>query len=248
MSDISDLTASLNKMKSAMKDALSDVNKEANNVSSGMNTISDLVKHFESRVKDRSKVEDEKIKKKTQIEREIFELEKKKSLMESVVTEKGSSTEQTNSKLEDLKRTLESTEDDCTAASKEVSELERSINDKKREADKLRSELQSIKKKHDSDIQSLKKSYDEANSRLVSKDAQHKALRLLMKEKAVSSPELKIIETLSEQPTTSMQNLETRTQLKPKDLESAVKELAKKSVLQYDSKTRELRVLRPLDE
>jgi predicted transcriptional regulator len=143
---------------------------------------------------------------------------------------------------------LESTKDDCTAASKEVSELERSINDKKREADKLRSELQSIKKKHDSDIQSLKKSYDEANSRLASKDAQHKALRILMKEKAVSSPELKIIETLREQPTTSMQNLETRTQLKPKDLESAVKELAKKSVLQYDSKTRELRVLRPLDE
>ena len=248
MSEISDLTASLNKMKAAMKDALSDVNKEANNVSSGMNTISDLVKHFESRIKDRGKIEDEKIKKKTQIEREIFELEKKKSLMESVVTEKSSSTEQTNSKREDLKRTLESTKNDCTEASKEVSELERSINDKKREADKLRSELQSIKKKHDSDIQSLRKSYDEASSRLASKDAQHKALRLLMKEKAVSFTELRIIETLREQPTTNMENLETRTQLKPKDLESAVKELVKRSVLQYDSKTRELRVLRPLDE
>jgi len=69
-----------------------------------------------------------------------------------------------------------------------------------------------------------------------------------MKEKAVSTPELKILETLREQPTTNMENLETRTQLKPKDLESAVKELAKRSVLQYDSKTRELRVLRPLDE
>jgi DNA-binding MarR family transcriptional regulator len=69
-----------------------------------------------------------------------------------------------------------------------------------------------------------------------------------MKEKAVSFPELRIIEALREQPTTNMQNLESKTQLKSKDLESAVKELTKKSVLQYDSKTRELRVLRPLDE
>jgi chromosome segregation ATPase len=235
-------------MKAAMKDVLSEVNKEANNVSSGMNAISDLVKHFESRVKDRGKIEDEKIKKKAQIEREIFELEKKKSLRESVIAEKSSSTEQTSTKLEDLQRTLENTKDEGTEASKEVTELERSLDEKKKEADKLRSELQSINKKQDSDAQSLRKSFEEANSRLAWKDAQHKALSLLMKEKAVSFPELRIIEALREQPNTNMENLQAKTQLRPKDLESAVKELTKKSVLQYDSKTKELRVLRPLDE
>jgi cell division protein ZapA len=248
LSDISDLTASLNKMKAAMKDVLSQVNKEADNVSSGMNAISDLVKHFETRVKDRGKIEEEKIKKKAQIEKEIFELEKKKSLTEDVIEEKTTNTSETTSKLEDLQRTLETTQNEAKEATKQVNDLERSISDRKKDLEKLKSELQSIQKKHEGDIQSLRKSHEEATSGLAWKDAQHKALALLMKEKAVSFPELRIIEALREQPTTNLENLASRTQLKPKDVESAVKDLAKKSVLQYDSKTRELRVLRPLDE
>jgi chromosome segregation ATPase len=246
MSEISNLTTAFNKMKAAVKDALASVNKESNNISDGLNVTGDLVKHFESRVKDRSKIEDEKTKKEAQIEKEIVELEKKKSLMQSAYTEKTSDTEQIN-KVEQLKQTLASTEDESESASNKVDELERSISDKKREADKLRSEIQSIKKKHDSDIRSLRTSHDEAQFDLASKEAQHRALQLLMKEKAASFPELKIIEALREQPTTTMEHLQTTTQLKRNDIESIVKKLAKKTVLQYDSKVGEVKVLRPLE-
>ncbi|WXG46661.1 MAG: hypothetical protein WED05_08405 [Candidatus Atabeyarchaeum deiterrae] len=246
MSEISNLTTVFNKMKAAVKDALASVNKESNNISDGLNATSDLVKHFESRVKDRSKIEDEKTKKEAQIEKEITELEKKKSLMQSTYGEKTSGMEQIG-KLEELKKTLASTEDECESASKKVNELERSISDNKREADKLGSEIQSIKKKHDSDIRSLRGSHDEAQFDLASKEAKHKALQLLMKEKAASFPELKIIEAIRDQPTTTMEHLQTTTQLKRNDIESLVKKLVKKTVLQYDSKAGEVKALRPLE-
>jgi chromosome segregation ATPase len=247
MSEISNLTTALNKMKAAMKDILSAVDKESNNLSDGVNAISDLAKHFESRVKDRSKFEEEKSKKTIQIEKEIAELEKRKSLVESTYAEKTSNTDDIN-KVEDLKGKLASMKEECTVAAKEVNELERSVNDKKRETDKLKSDLQSAKRKHDSDIRSLRESHDEVQSNLAWKEAQHKALRLLKNEKAATFPEYKVIEVLREQSSTTMDHLQTTTQLKRNDIESILKKLAKKAVIQYDPKAGEVRVLRHLED
>jgi predicted RNase H-like nuclease (RuvC/YqgF family) len=143
---------------------------------------------------------------------------------------------------------LESNKEEVATASQQVNELERSVNDKKREVDKLKSELQSLKKKHDSDIRSLRESHDNAQLELASKQAKHSALRLLAREKAVSFPELKVIDALREKPTTTMQQLETTTQLKRNDIESIIKPLAKKAILQYDSKAGDIRVLRHLED
>jgi chromosome segregation ATPase len=231
-----------------MKDVLATVDREASNLSSGISAVSDLVKHLESKVKDRGKTEDEKIKRKAQIEAEIAGLEKKKSLTESLIEEKKAHSEQTKSKTTDLSQAMADAKNECVEGSKELSRLERSIDEKKREVEKLKSELQSIKKKHDSDIGSLRKSHWEITSKLSSEEAKHKALRLLIKEKAVSFPELKMIETLREQPTTNMENLQTATQLKRNDIEALVKTLVKKSVLQYDSKAGEVKAIRPLEE
>ena len=247
MSETSDLTAALNKMKAAMKDVQSAVDKESNNLSDGANAISDLARNLESRVKERGRIEEEKTKKATQVEKEIAELEERKSVAETTYADKTSNTEQID-KLEDLKKTLENTRDEVTIASKEASDLEKSVNDKKREADKAKSDLQSMKKKHDSEIRSLRESHDKAQDELSWKEAQHKALRLLGNEKAATFPEYKVIEALRQQSTTTMNQLETATQLKSNHIEQILRKLAKKAVIQYDSKAGEVRVLRHLED
>jgi DNA-binding MarR family transcriptional regulator len=168
-------------------------------------------------------------------------------MAESTYADKTSNTEQID-KLEELKKTHENTKDELAIASREVSELEKSVNDKKRETDRLKSDLQSLKKKHDSDIRSLRESHDKAQDELSWKEAQHKALRLLGNEKAATFPEFKVIQALREQSTTTMSHLETATQLKQNQIESILKKLAKKAVIQYDSKAGEVRVLRHLED
>lgn len=234
-------------MKLVMKDLLAIVDKESNGVSLGVDAISNLAKHFEGSVKDKSRAEEEKQKKIAQVEGEVGELDRKRNQLEANLAQSNSSIDQQNSKLSDVKRTQNSTKEELADASEELSNLEKSTTEKKRTADKLTSDLQSMKKRHESDIQSLRKSSEDASSKLAQKEAHHKALRLLIGEKAVSFPELKTIRALHDQPNTNLDHLQRITESRRNEVEDTIRALAKRGVVQYDSKSGDVRVLRDME-
>jgi predicted HTH transcriptional regulator len=125
--------------------------------------------------------------------------------------------------------------------------LESSINEKKRLTEKLRSDFQETSKKHQFEIMSLKKSHEEAVSKSTSMDARHKALRLLVREKVIALPELKIMEVLQGQPSTTLEHLQRMTQSRRDEIETTIKALVRRGVLQFNSTSGEVKVIRSLE-
>jgi DNA repair exonuclease SbcCD ATPase subunit len=246
LTESSSLSVSLSKVKVLLKELSALVDREASGISLGVDSASNLVKHLEGKLRDKGKTAEDRQRKIAQLEGDVAELEKRKSQMESTISEKNSTAEQLSSKLEDLRQTLTSKKNDVTATANELVELEGSIGEKKRQAEKLRQDLQAMGKKHLFEIDSLRKSHEEATTKSSLMEAQHKALRLLVREKTIALPELKIIEILESQPSSNIEHLQRMTQSRRDEIDTTIRSLVRRGVLSYDSTSGEVKVLHPL--
>nr|MDO8098818.1 hypothetical protein [Candidatus Njordarchaeota archaeon] len=247
MSDISSLSASLSKEKAIVKELVAIIDREASGMSLGIDSTLHLVKSLETRFKDKSRTQEDKQRRIAQLDGEVSELEKKKGQIQLALNDKNANAEQLTSKINDIKRTLVETKDGTTNAAQEYEQLDASLVGKKRQLDRMKADLQSMKKKHDFEIESLKKSQEEAKVKSELSDAQHKALRVLVREKAVSFPELKTLDVLREQQTTTLEHLQKTTLSRRDEIESTIRALTKRGVLEFDSIKGEIKVLRSVD-
>lgn len=246
MTESSSLSVSLSKEKALLKELSALADREGSGISLGVDSASNLVKHVEGKLRDKGKTEEDRQRKIAQLEGDVAELEKRKSQLESSISEKKSTTEQLSSKLADLRQILNGKKNDITTTANELVELEGSISEKKRQTEKLRQDLQAMVKKHQFEIDSLRKSHEEATNKSSLLEAQHKALRLLVREKTIALPELKIIEILESQPTSNIEHLQRMTQSRRDEIDVTIRGLVRRGVLSYDSTSGEVKVLHPL--
>jgi chromosome segregation ATPase len=198
-------------------------------------------------MKDKSKADEERLRRIAQLEGDVAEQEKKKSQLEESISRKDSEAGELSTKLQELKEALSERNNEINDISKELVELESSVSEKKRIAEKLRSDLQETSKRHQFEIESLKKSQEEAVSKSISMESQHKALRLLVREKAIALPELKLMEVLKGQPSTTMEHLQRMTQSRRDEIETTIKSLVRRGVLEFNSTSGEVKVIRSLE-
>jgi chromosome segregation ATPase len=247
LSDISSLSASLSKEKAIVKELVAIIDREASGMSLGIDSILHLVKSLESRLRDKNKIEEDKQRRIAQFDGEVSELEKKKGQLQLSLNDKNANADQLTSKINEVKRALIETKDGITKSTQEYEQLDASLVGKKRQLDRMKADLQSMKKKHSSEIESLKKSQEEASAKSGLSEAQHKALKLLVREKAVSYPELKTIDVLREQQKTTLEHLQKTTLSRREEIESTVRALTRCGVLEFDSVNGEIKVLRSMD-
>jgi chromosome segregation ATPase len=247
LTESSSLPVSLNKKKAILKELSVIVDRETSGISLGVDSAAGLVKHLEGKMRDKSKADEDRLRKIAQLEGDVAELEKKGSQSEETISKNESEAGELSSKLEELKKTLTERKNEITSLTNELIELENSITEKKRLTEKLRSDLQEMSKKHQIGIESLKKSQEEAISKSTSMDTQHKALRLLVREKIVTLPELKIMEVLQGQPSTTLEHLQRMTQSRRDEIETTIKALVRREVLQFNSTSGEVKVIRSLE-
>ncbi len=247
MTESSSLPVSLTKKKAILKELSAIVDRETSGISLGVDSAENLVKHLEGRMKDREKADEEKLRRIAQLEGDVAEQEKKRSQLEEIISRKDSEAKELSSKLQELKETLGERNNEIKDLASELVELESSRNEKKRLTEKLSSDLQEKSKKHQFEIESLKKSHEEAVSKSISMESQHKALRLLVKEKAITLPELKIMEVLQGQPSTTLEHLQRVTQSRRDEIETTIKSLTRRGVLQFNSTSGEVKVIRSLE-
>jgi chromosome segregation ATPase len=247
LTESSSLPVSLSKEKAILKELSAIVDRETSGISLGVDSATNLIKHVEGKMKDKSKTDEDRLRKIAQLEGDVAELEKRNSNLGETISEKNSNAEQLSSKLEELKQNLGERKKEITSVANELVELESSISERKRLAEKLRSDLQGMTKKHQFEIESLKKSHEESASKSTSMDARHKALRLLVREKAIILPELRIIEVLKSQPSTTLEHLQRMTQSRRDEIETTVKALVRRGILQFNSTSGEVNVIRSLE-
>jgi chromosome segregation ATPase len=246
LTESSSLSVSLSKEKVLLKELSALVDREASGISLGVDSASNLVKHLEGKLRDKGKTAEDRQRKIAQLEGDVAEQEKRKSQLESTISEKNSSAEQLSSKLEDLRQAMTGKKNDVTSTTNELVDFEGSISEKKRQTEKLRQDLQAMEKKHQFEIDSLRKSHEEATANSSLMEAQHKALRLLVREKTIALPELKIIEILESQPSSNIEHLQRMTQSRRDEIDTTIRSLVRRGVLSYDSTSGEVKVLHPL--
>jgi DNA repair exonuclease SbcCD ATPase subunit len=247
LTEISSLPVSLTKKKAILKELSAIVDRETSGISLGVDSAASLVKHLEVRMKDKIGADEERLRKIAQLEGDVAEQEKKKSELEETVSRKDSEAGELSSKLQELKETLNQRNNGIKDLTSEQLELENSENEKRRLTEKLSSELQETSKRHQAEIGSLKKSQEEAVSKSTSMESQHKALRLLVREKAITLPELKIMEILQGQPSTTLEHIQKMTQSRRDEIETTIKSLVRRGVLQFNSTSGDVKVIHSLE-
>ena len=190
MTESSSLPISLTKKKAILKELSVIVDRETSGISLGVDSAANLVKHLEGKMKDKVRTDEERLRKIAQLEGDVAEQEKKRSELEETISRKDSEAEELSSKLKELKEALSQKNNEIKDFTSELIEVESSVNEKKRLAEKLSSDLQETSKRHRFEIESLKKSQEEAVSKSVSMESQHKALRLLLRENTYQSRNL----------------------------------------------------------
>jgi chromosome segregation ATPase len=241
------LPVSLTKKKAILKELSAIVDREASGISLGVDSAANLVKHLEGKMRDKSKADEERLRRIAQLEGDVAEQEKRKSQLEETTSKKDSEASELSSKLRELKEALSERNNEISDLTKELVELEGSANEKKRIAEKFRSDLQETSKRHQFEIESLKKSQEEAVSKSILMESQHKALRLLVREKAIALPELKLMDVLKGQPSTTLEHLQRVTQSRRDEIETTIKSLVRRGVLEFNSTSGEVKVIRSLE-
>jgi DNA repair exonuclease SbcCD ATPase subunit len=241
------LPISLTKKKAILKELSVIVDRETSGISLGVDSAASLVKHLEGKMKDKVRTDEERLRKIAQLEGDAAELEKRRSEQEEAISRKDSEAEELSSKLQELRETLNQRNNEIKDFTSELLEVESLVSEKKRLAEKLSSDLQEASKRHRFEIESLKKSQEEAVSKSISMESQHKALRLLVREKAITLSELKIMEVLRGQPTTTLEHLQRMTQSRRDEIETTIKSLVRRGVLQFNSTSGEVKVISSLE-
>jgi len=77
--------------------------------------------------------------------------------------------------------------------------------------------------------------------------AEYQALRFLLREKMVSMPEVKVLESLRGRETATLEHIQKSTFLNRYRVEETVEQLAKRGVVSLDRDTGQVRVLKPID-
>lgn len=247
MTESPSLPVSLTKKKAILKELSAIVDREASGISLGVDSAANLVKHLEGKMRDKSKADEERLRRIAQLEGDVAEQEKRKSQLEETTSKKDSEASELSSKLRELKEALSERNNEISDLTKELVELEGSANEKKRIAEKFRSDLQETSKRHQFEIESLKKSQEEAVSKSILMESQHKALRLLVREKAIALPELKLMDVLKGQPSTTLEHLQRVTQSRRDEIETTIKSLVRRGVLEFNSTSGEVKVIRSLE-
>jgi chromosome segregation ATPase len=247
LTESSSLPISLTKKKAILKELSAIVDRETSGISLGVDSAANLVKHLEGKMKDKTRTDEERLRKIAQLDGDVTEQEKKKSELEETISKKDSQAEELSSKLQELREALNGRNNEIRDFTNVLLELESSANEKKRLTEKLSSDLQETSKRHQFEIESLKNSHDEAVSKSISMESKHKALRLLVREKAIALPELKIMEVLKGQPSTTLEHLQRMTQSRRDEIETTIKSLVRRGVVQFNSTSGEIKVIRSLE-
>jgi len=247
MSSVSTLLLSLKKNKATLTELKEAFNRSINVIGRDLESLSERLERLKNKLDERQSVEEEREKTVSELEATVSNLEREKSQAETKLSTLKETESQLNEQLKELESELIKVQDNITKMKDSISKLTQACKEKEDEIVRLENEIEDIKKEHDKAIASLRSSYEKESNRLNELKAKYSALKFLIKKKILEIPELKVIQVIKDQKTTTISFIERSTSLKTSFIQHVVKGLADRGVIEYNASTGEIKTLREIE-
>ncbi|MFX1485585.1 MAG: hypothetical protein ACFFBS_00480 [Promethearchaeota archaeon] len=242
MSEVSTLALALKKNKTTLSELQAAIERELNEAISEIDALIRHAENLENMLKEKWQVTENKEKIISELEIEINQFKGEKAQLETQIANRKDELLRLNREKENLQSQLERKQTELDGSERKLDQLVHGTEERQDLITKLKADLEDIKKEHEKAIAGLRAAYENENMRLGQIQAQHKALRFLLKEKLIKMPELAVIESMIGKQSLTVDYLQKTTLSKATLIESVVSGLAKRGVLDYDPTTGEITV------
>ena len=246
MTAISQLIASLKKNRNQLAKMEKDTTKRINRIVFEFETLLGVADRVKTEWTARQAKEKALSKEVKQLEWEVSKLEASRDTIQTTITTKQQDLEiaektlrSMEMKLSEAKSKLKRSESNLWETEDKIQRNQDMSKARDRELNSLQSDQEDLMTYLDREIMTLK---DEQNE-LTSK---YWALRFLLREEIISTPEAKIVKALEGKKTSSLQELQDETYLTQYRVEKAVEQLAERGLLRIESEGDSITILKPL--
>lgn len=247
MTGISSLTASLKKNQSVVEELAATTQKELASLLNQINWLLELAAHLQESWEDRQATEEELSRDASSLAGELEAETREKSKLETtdstqrqVLAEAKAEREKLQEQVTTAEKTLEDLED-------QLRTLDRTIREQDIALEKVEEQLNTVDEKHTQQLEDLESKASEAVDEAELLEAKYKALRYLVQEKIITSPEAKVALELKGKETATIDHLQKTTFIGRFKVREILEQMAEHKIIKFDRGSGQVKVLKSID-
>ena len=247
MSAIASLVSSLKKNRTIVNEVASLAVKETASILTEIDTLLDQATHLQQTVAEKRAAQEALDSELADLEGQLAGEQHEKSHMESTLaTQK---VEATKAKVQHgkLEKALHDAEADLELTKEKLTKTEGAIRDGEGTARQRDGQLKGLVQEQEKALAKLATESATAGDQSKRLQAKYQALRYLVQQQIVTSPEVKVALELKNKEATNLGHLQNATFLSRLRVVEVLEKLAKRGVLRFNQNTGEVALLRPID-
>jgi chromosome segregation ATPase len=247
MSAITSLVSGLKKNRTIVSEVASLAVKETASIVSEIDTLLEQATHLQETVAEKQATEEALDGEIADLEGQLAGEQREKSHMES--TWAAQKVEATKVKVQHgkLEKALRDAEADLELTKEKLSKMEGAIRDGEGTVRQREAQLKGLAQEQEKALGKLATESATASDQSKGLQAKYQALRFLVQQQVVTSPEVKVALELKNKEETNLGHLQNATFLNRLRVVEVLEKLAKRGVLRFNPNTGEVALLRPID-
>ncbi|MHA1713519.1 MAG: hypothetical protein ACTSW4_05730 [Candidatus Ranarchaeia archaeon] len=246
MSKSSDLVFSLKQQEKALLDLRTSITRDLESLDEQIKLAIERSERISSQIGELRVTESQKDKMLSDLEAEVAELQNKLTRKKEELATIQNNLNQAKAKNQEVNDKVAAKEEQARNAKTSRELVERDLEDQRNRVKQLETELEQLSASHEENIKELREQVLSESKKLSDITNSHKAIKLLIKEKALDMPELAIIESLKNKNESSVDFIQRSTGLRRELVVQVIKGLVSYGLLDFIEESGAIKIKEPI--
>lgn len=247
MTGISSLTASLKKNQSVVEELTATTQKELALLLKQIDQLLELAAHLQQLWDDRQATEEELSRDVSSLTGELEAETRERSKLEATDSNQRQVLGEAKAEREKLQEEVTTTEKTLEDLEDQLRTLDRTLREQDKALEKVEEQLNTVDEKHTHQLKDLETKASDTLNEAELLEAKYKALRYLIQEKIITSPEAKVALELKGKETATIDHLQKTTFIGRFKVREILEQMAEHKIVKFDRGSGQVKVLKPID-
>ncbi|MFX0078904.1 MAG: hypothetical protein ACFE8O_06635 [Candidatus Hermodarchaeota archaeon] len=247
MTEISSLTTSLKKNQSVVEELAATTHNTLASLLNQIDRLLALAAHLQESWDDRQATEEELSRDVSSLAGELEAETREKSKLETADSTQRQVLAEAKAEREKLQAEVATTEKTLDNLEDQLRTLDRTLREQDKALVKVEEQLNKVDEKHTHQLEDLETKASEALNEAELLEAKYKALRYLVHEKIITTPEAKVALELKGRETATIDHLQKTTFIGRFKVREILEQMAEHKIVKFDRGSGQVTVLKPID-
>lgn len=247
MTGIPSVVGSLKKNRSVVEELASSMQKEMAIILNEIDRLQEWAAELQEAWEEKQTMERELIQNVSLLEEELSTESREKTRLESTSVAQQKVLVDAKAEEERLKKEVIMAQKNLENLEDQLRSLERTIRENKKSIQDIEEQFDSVDSKFAETLQEYETKALEAANEAELQDAKYKAIRYLLREKIITTPEAKVAMELLGKETSTIDHLQKTTFIGRIKVKEILEKMAEQKIIKFDKSTGEVKILKPID-